>query len=158
RGHGQLAALVGEPGVGKSRLFFELTHSPPIREATAVSPWLVLESGSISYGKATPYVPLIDLLKTYFKIGARDDTRVILAKVTGHLLTLDEALNDAVAPVLWLLEALAEDDPLFTLDPSQRRRRTIEAIRRLLVRESRVQPLLLIFEDLHWVDGETQGV
>src|SRR5262249_44070325 len=97
--HGQLAALVGEPGVGKSRLFFELTHSSPIREAAA--PWLVLESGSISYGKATPYVPLIDLFKAYFKIDARDDTRAIRAKVTGNLLTLDDALNDAVAPVLW---------------------------------------------------------
>ena len=61
-GHGQVVALVGEPGVGKSRLFWEFTHSRRTVD------WLILESGSVSYGKATPYLPLIDLLKAYFKI------------------------------------------------------------------------------------------
>ena len=85
-GHGQVVALVGEPGVGKSRLFWEFTHSHRTVD------WLIVESGSVSYGKATAYLPLIDLLKAYFKIEDRDDQREIREKVTGKLLTLDEAL------------------------------------------------------------------
>src|SRR5438445_5347944 len=71
RGHGQLVAVVGEAGVGKSRLVYELTHSHRMQG------WLVLESASASYGKAASYLPVIDLLKGYFKIQDRDDLREI---------------------------------------------------------------------------------
>jgi len=151
-GRGQIVAVVGEPGVGKSRLFYEFVHSHRTQG------WLVLESSSVSYGKATPYLPLIDLLKGYFKISDRDDTRGIRAKVTGNVLTLDEALKDSIPPLLWLLDALAEDHDFLKLDPAQRRERTLEAVRRVLLRESRSQPLLLVFEDLHWIDAETQAL
>src|SRR5688572_2113156 len=150
-GHGQTVAVVGEPGVGKSRLFYEFIHSHRTHG------WLVLESMSVSYGKATAFMPLIDLLKGYFKIGERDDTRSVRAKVAGTMLTLDEGLKDYVPPVLWLLNALAEDHAFWSLDPAQRRQRALEASRRLVLRESRVQPLLVVFEDLHWVDAETQA-
>jgi len=149
-GHGQVLAVVGEPGVGKSRLFYEFIHSH------WTSGWLVLESASVSYGKATSYLPVIDLLKSYFRIEDADETRGIREKVTGKLLTLDEVLKDAIPAVLALLEALPEDNPFKMLDPSQRRQRTLEAIKRLLLRESRIQPLCLVFEDLHWIDTETQ--
>ena len=86
-GHGQVAAIVGEAGVGKSRLVYEFTHSHRLQG------WLVLESASVSYGKATSYLPVIDLLKGYFKIHDRDDLREIREKVTGKLLTLDRALS-----------------------------------------------------------------
>ena len=150
-GRGQMVAVVGEPGVGKSRLFYEFVHSHRTHG------WLVLESSSVSYGKASAYLPLIDLLKGYFKIDDRDDMRAVRAKVTGTMLTLDEGLKDFVPPVLWLLESLADDQALLGLEPAQRRQRTLEAIRRIVLRESRVQPLLVVFEDLHWVDGETQA-
>jgi class 3 adenylate cyclase/tetratricopeptide (TPR) repeat protein len=151
RGRGQMVAVVGEPGVGKSRLFHEFIESDRVRN------WLVLRSASVAYGKATAYLPLIDLLKDYFKIADSDDARSIRSKVTGAMLTLDAALTDFVPPLLWLLEAFDGDDTFADLDPSQRRRRTLEAIRRLLLRESRVQPLLVVFEDLHWIDDETQA-
>jgi class 3 adenylate cyclase len=151
RGHGQIVAVIGEPGVGKSRLFYEFVESHRVHD------WLKLQSSSVSYGKATAYLPLIDLLKGYFKIADGDGTRTIRAKVTGALLGLDEALLDCVAPLLWLLDALPEGDAFGAVDPSQRRQRTLDAIRRALFRESRVQPLLLVFEDLHWIDGETQA-
>ena len=151
RGHGQLVAVVGEPGVGKSRLFYEFIESHRVRD------WVVLRSSPVPYGKATSYLPLIDLLKAYFKIVEDDDPRAVRSKVTGAMLTLDEAFKEFVPPVLWLLEALAPDDAFGALDPALRRRQTLEAIRRLLLRESRVQPLLVVFEDLHWIDGETQA-
>jgi class 3 adenylate cyclase/tetratricopeptide (TPR) repeat protein len=151
RGQGQMVAVVGEPGVGKSRLFHEFIESHRVHD------WLVLQSSSVSYGKATAYLPLIDLLKGYFKIADVDDTRAIRSKVTGTALTLDEALKGWVPPLLWLLEALPDDEAFRDLEPPQRRQRTLEAIRRIVLRESRVQPLLVVFEDLHWVDGETQA-
>src|SRR6516162_990267 len=151
-GHGQVVAIVGEAGVGKSRLVYEFIHSH------STPGWLVLESASVSYGKATPYFPVIDLLKRYSHVEERDDTRTIRAKVTGQVLTLDPALQDAVPALLSLLDALPEDSPFAQLDPPQRRQRTLEALKGVLLRESQVQPLLLVFEDLHWIDSETQAL
>jgi len=151
RGRGEVVAVVGEPGVGKSRLFYEFIHSHRTHG------WLVLESSSVSYGKAAPWLPLVDLLKTYFKIGDRDDTRAIRAKVTGTLLTLDEVLKDGIAPLLWLLDVLPDDHEFGQLDARSRRIAAIQAVRRVLLRESASQPLLLVFEDLHWIDTETQA-
>jgi predicted ATPase len=76
--------------------------------------------------------------------------------VTGNLLTLDEALKEAIPPVLWLLDAVPEDSPLLALDPADRRRRALAAVKTVLLRESQIQPLLIVFEDLHWIDSETQ--
>ena len=112
----------------------------------------------MSYGKATAYLPVCDLLKAYCHLEDRDDLRTVRAKVTGQLLTLDDTLQDAVPAVLALFEALPSDSPFLHLDPLQRRRRTLEALKRVLLRESQVQPLLLVFEDLHWIDTETQAV
>src|SRR5262245_31008179 len=151
-GHGQLVALVGEPGVGKSRLVWEVTHSHRTHG------WLVMQVGSVSYGKATPYLPVIELLKGYLKIQDQDDPRAVREKVTGKLLTLDEALKPTVPAFQALLDMPAGDSAWSALDPSQRRQRTLEAVKRLLIREGQVQPLLVVFEDLHWIDGETQAV
>jgi class 3 adenylate cyclase/tetratricopeptide (TPR) repeat protein len=151
-GHGQVVAVVGEAGVGKSRLVYEFVHANP------PAGWLVLESASVSYGKATPYFPVIDLLKRYAHIDAHDDTRTIRAKVTGQVVTLDETLQDVIPALLALLDALPEDSPFAQLEPPQRRQRTLEALKRVLLRESQIQPLLLVFEDLHWIDSETQAL
>ena len=151
-GQGQVVALLGEAGVGKSRLVDEFLHSQRTQG------WLVLESSAVSYGKATVYLPVCDLLKAYCHLEDRDDLRTVRAKITGQLLTLDESLQDAVPAVLALFEALPADSPFLSLDPLQRRRRTLDALKRVLLRESQVQPVLLVFEDLHWIDSETQAV
>jgi class 3 adenylate cyclase/tetratricopeptide (TPR) repeat protein len=151
-GHGQVVALVGEAGVGKSRLVYEFVHS---RHTPG---WLALESASVSYGKATPYFPVIDLLKRYAHVEEHDDLRTIRAKVTGQVVTLDAALQDTGPALLSLLDALPDDSPFLQLDPPQRRQRTLTALKRVLLRESQVQPVLLVFEDLHWIDSETQAL
>jgi class 3 adenylate cyclase/tetratricopeptide (TPR) repeat protein len=151
-GHGQVVAVLGEPGVGKSRLVYEFVHSHHTRD------WRVIESASVSYGKATPYFPVIDVLQRYFGIEARDDPRAIRAKVTGHVLTLDESLHETIPACLLLLDALPGDSPFLELDPLQRRQQTLTALKRVLLREAQVQPLLLVFEDLHWIDAETQAL
>jgi class 3 adenylate cyclase/tetratricopeptide (TPR) repeat protein len=151
-GHGQVVALVGEAGVGKSRLVHEVLHSHRTQG------WRVLESASVSYGKATPYFPVIDLLKRYCHVDDGDDVRIIRAKVTGQVVTLDATLQDTVPVLLALLDAVPGDSPLLQLDPSQRRQRTLDGLKRVLLRESQVQPLLVVFEDLHWIDSETQAL
>jgi class 3 adenylate cyclase/tetratricopeptide (TPR) repeat protein len=151
-GQGQVVAVIGEPGVGKSRLFWEFTQSHHTQG------WLLLESCSVSYGKATAYLPVIDLLKAYCGVDTRDDTRRVREKVMGKLLTLDRVLEATLPAILALLDVPVEDAQWQALDPLQRRRYTLDAVKRLLVRESQVQPVLLVCEDLHWIDTETQAL
>jgi class 3 adenylate cyclase/tetratricopeptide (TPR) repeat protein len=150
-GKGQVMAVVGEPGVGKSRLFWEFTHS----HRTAGC--LIVEAASVSYGKATAYFPVIELLKAYFGIVPGDDTRKIREKVTGKVLSFDRALEPSLPALLALLDAPVEDEEWRRLDPPLRRQRTLDGVRRVLLRESQVQPLIVVVEDLHWIDGETQA-
>jgi class 3 adenylate cyclase/tetratricopeptide (TPR) repeat protein len=152
-GQGQVVAVIGEPGVGKSRLYWELLHSHRARE------WLIIGGTSLSYGKATAYLPVIDLLKGYFQIEERDDSRKIQEKVTGKVFSLDRALEPAVPALLSLLDVLrGGDDQWEQLDSLQRRRQILDGVKRVLLRESQVQPLILLFEDLHWIDSETQAL
>jgi class 3 adenylate cyclase/tetratricopeptide (TPR) repeat protein len=150
--HGQVIAVVGEPGVGKSRLVWEVTHSHRLQG------WLVLQAGSVAYSKGTSYLPVVDLLKGYFCIEDRDGPQTVREKLTGKLLALDRALKDQLPALLSLLDVPTDDLEWSTLDPAQRRRRTLESVKRLLLRESQVQPLLVVVEDLHWIDSETQAV
>jgi class 3 adenylate cyclase/predicted ATPase len=151
-GQGQVVAAVGEAGVGKSRLVYEFIQSHRTKD------WRVLESASVSYGKATPYFPVVDLLKRYVHAEDGDEPRTIRAKVTGQVLTLDETLQETIPALLSLLDTLPDDSPFLALDPSQRRRQTLNALKRILLRESQLQPLLVVFEDLHWIDTETQAL
>jgi class 3 adenylate cyclase/tetratricopeptide (TPR) repeat protein len=151
QGHGQVVAAIGEPGVGKSRLFFEF-------KAIARSECLVLEAYSVSHDKASAYLPVIELLRSYFKITPDDDDGARREKVNGKVLTLDRSLEDTLPYLFGLLAIVERDDPLAQLDPQLKRRRTLEAIKRVLVRESLNQPLMVVFEDLHWIDSETQAL
>ncbi len=150
-GHGQIVSVMGEPGAGKSRLFYEFKLTTP-------SGCLTLEAFSVSHGKASPYLPLIELLKTYFQITLQDDDRSRREKVLGKVLALDRSLEDILPYLFTLLGVADPHSPLQQMmeDPQVRRRRMFDALKRLFVRESLNQPLILIFEDLHWLDTETQ--
>src|SRR6267142_1852677 len=150
--HGQVVAIVGEPGVGKSRLVYEFIQSQDLRG------WRVLEGDALSYGRATSYLAVIDLLRGLFKIADRAELQEIRDTVTGRLLARDRGLEPALPALLALFDVPANDDAWTALSPEQRRQRTLDAVRRLLLREAREQPLVVIFEDLHWIDGETQAV
>jgi len=150
-GHGQVVGVLGEPGVGKTRLFYEFSRG------SSTHGWLVLETWSQSYGQATAYLPVLELLRAYFQLEARDDARRLREKVTGKLLTLDPTLQPTLPAFLALLDIPGEDPQWSTLDPAQRRQRTLAALKRLVLRESQVQPLCLIVENLHWIDAETQA-
>jgi predicted ATPase/class 3 adenylate cyclase len=148
-GHGQIVAAMAEPGVGKSRLIFEF-------KAVSQSGWMVLEAFSVSHGKASAFLPVVDLLHGYSKITSDDDARTRCEKVTGRVLALDRALEDTLPYLFGLLGIVEGADPLAQMDAQVRKRRTLEAIKRILIRESLNQPLMVTFEDLHWIDDETQ--
>ncbi|MDX1487372.1 MAG: AAA family ATPase, partial [Acidiferrobacterales bacterium] len=149
-GRGQVVSIVGEAGVGKSRLVWELVHSHRTKG------WLVVQASSVSYGKATPYFPVIDLLKSYFHIEKTDDHRTIREKLTGKLLTLDRELESILSALLALLDVPVEDEAWNALDARRHRQQILNAVKQLVLQESLVQPLLVVFEDLHWIDSETQ--
>lgn len=148
--HGQIVGVIGEPGVGKSRLCHEF-------KLLVQKSCLVLETFSVAHGKAYPYLPLIDLLKGYFQISPQDDERRRKEKVTGRVLTLDRSLEETLPYILALLSPGETSAALREMDPQSLGRRTRDAVKRLLLRESLNQPVLLLFDDLQWVDSETQA-
>jgi class 3 adenylate cyclase/predicted ATPase len=149
-GHGQIVGVMGEPGLGKSRLFYEF-------KLLSRGGCLVLEAYSVSHGKASPYLPVIELLKNYFQIQPQDDERQRKEKIAGKALMLDRSLEDTLPYLFFLLGIEDSTSSLQQMDAQIRRKRTFEALKKLFLRESLNQPLILIFEDLHWIDSETQG-
>jgi DNA-binding NtrC family response regulator/tetratricopeptide (TPR) repeat protein len=150
-GRGQVVGIIGEPGVGKSRLLYEF------RQRLAAERMLYLEGDCSSYGATVLYLPLLDILKTYFQLEDRDDAQRIREKVAGRLFALDESLAPTLPALLTLLDVPVEDPHWQVLDPPQRRQRLMEALKRLLVCESQARPLVMIVENLHWIDTETQA-
>jgi class 3 adenylate cyclase/predicted ATPase len=149
-GQGQVVAVLGEAGMGKSRLVHEcLQQLDP-------QGWQVLTSAALSYTQATPYFPVVTLLKRYFHFDDGMTPPRIQATLAAQVQALDARLQDAVPALLALLDALPADEPFWRLDPVQRRVRILEALKRLLVRLSQTQPVVLVVEDLHWLDTETQ--
>ncbi len=150
-GHGQLVAVIGEPGMGKSRLVYEFITSPPTQD------WLILETSTVSYDQATPYLPVRRLLTAYFHIDDWDDEWAIREKV-DKCLALDTALQPTRPVVLALLDVAVDQPEWQALDPPRRRLQIIDGVKRLLLRRSQVQPLLVVVENLHWIDTETQAL
>jgi class 3 adenylate cyclase/tetratricopeptide (TPR) repeat protein len=149
-GHGQVLALVGEPGVGKSRMLQEFLQS------VTTNGWRILEARAVSYGAAASYLPVTEFLKSYFQLATSDEPLAIREKVTSKLLSLDQALLSTLPALLTLLGLPPDDSQPSVSDPPQRRQRTLDAVKRLLFRASEEQPLLLVLEDLHSIDPETQ--
>src|SRR5262249_54300477 len=144
--------VIGEPGVGKSRLLYELMRSSRARN------WRIVETGGVAYGAGMSYLPVIALLRSYLGI----DDRAIPHEIADTLQRTVRALDPTLEPILpaltALLDAPVDDREWALLDPRERRRRTLEGVKRLLLRLSQERPLLLVCEDLHWIDGESQAL
>ncbi|HKA61203.1 MAG TPA: sigma 54-interacting transcriptional regulator [Methylomirabilota bacterium] len=151
RGRGQLVGVVGEPGVGKSRLVREFINA--LGDGA-----LVLETSSFALGNPAPYLPIVELLRSYFHLDIGEDADVIRRKVSDAIRGLDENLLPALSALLTLLDVPVPDPAWQSLAPAQRRQRTFDGVKRLMLRETRRRPLLLVFEDTHWNDAETQAL
>jgi class 3 adenylate cyclase/tetratricopeptide (TPR) repeat protein len=148
-GHGQIVAAVGEAGAGKSRLMYEF-------KATIPHGCKVLEAYSVSHGKASAWLPVLELLKRYFEITDEDNDSRRSERVEAKVRALDPALAETLPYILSLLGIAGAGAQLAMMDAQIRRRRTLEAVKRIIIGESLKQPLVVIFEDLHWIDAETQ--
>jgi class 3 adenylate cyclase/tetratricopeptide (TPR) repeat protein len=151
-GQGQVAAVCSEAGVGKTRLVYEFLRSAKTQS------WRVLDGRALSYERAASYLPIVEMLRTYFEVDARDPASRVAERVAATLRDLDPGLADAIAPILSLLDALPPDDAFRALDAHERREHVLEALVRLIVRESERQPLVLLLENLQWIDAETQAL
>ncbi|MBV8360349.1 MAG: AAA family ATPase, partial [Deltaproteobacteria bacterium] len=150
-GHGQIVAVVAEAGTGKSRLFYEF-------KATLPADCKVLEAYSVSHGKASAWLPVLELLRGYFGIQETDDAAIRREKLRAALAALDPALSDTQSYLFALLAIAESPDPIAQMDPQAKRKRTLEALKRIVLRESLKQPIVIIFEDLHWIDDQTQAL
>jgi predicted ATPase len=150
-GRGQIVSIVADAGTGKSRLVYEF-------KATIPDECRLLEAYSVSHGKASPWLPVVELLRAYFGLQDADDTATRRENVRASLAALESSLDDT-PPYLWNLLSIQEvPDPLAQMDARIKRQRTLEALKRILLRESLKQPVVIIFEDLHWIDEQTQDL
>ena len=149
-GKGQALSIVAEAGLGKSRVLYEFRKSLANEEVT------FLEGRCVSYGQNIPYLPVIDILKNNFRIDSDDKPKEIQEKVKRSLRQIDAELDQTLPYFLELFALENGFEELKTIDPEIKRRKTFEALRDLALRGSQVRPLVMAFEDLHWVDKTSE--
>jgi len=149
-GQGQVVGVVGEAGVGKSRLILEMKGMIPKEECTC------LEGDCLHYGGSMAYLPFLDMLRNYFDIEEGDREFIIKKKMADKIDGLDERLRNILPPLHEILSLKVDDKDYLKLNLYDKRGKTFEAIRDLLIRESQDRPLVLIIEDLHWIDRTSE--
>jgi class 3 adenylate cyclase/tetratricopeptide (TPR) repeat protein len=148
-GQGQVVFVVGEPGIGKSRLLYEFR-----RRLGDEATWL--EGRSISFGQSMPLHPVIDMLKRIFRIEEGDAQDEIGRKIDRAVLQLGEDLRPLRPYLRYLLSVNPGDPQIASMDPQARRGEIFDALRRLLARASEVRPQVFVLEDMHWMDKATE--
>jgi class 3 adenylate cyclase/tetratricopeptide (TPR) repeat protein len=149
-GSGQLLAIVGEAGVGKSRLLLEFKNLLPQSE------YAYLEGQCFHFGGSMSYLPFLDILRSYFEIKEGDQEFTINQKMTDKITELDEKLESVLPPLFGLLSLKVGDEDFIKLVPQQKKERTFEGIRNLLIRLSQERHLILVIEDMHWIDKTSE--
>jgi tetratricopeptide (TPR) repeat protein len=150
RGQGQVVGIVGEPGVGKSRLLLQLRSVLPPGE------YSYLEGDCLHYGGSIVYLPFLDMLRAYFDFAEGEQESLVKSKMAKRIASLDEKLQGILPPLQDVLSLKVQDEEYLKLEPQQRREQVFEAIRTLLIRESLNRPLVLAIEDLHWIDKTSE--
>ena len=149
-GSGQVVGLLGEAGVGKSRLLLEMRNLLPQGE------YRYLEGRCLQYGGSIAYLPVLDILRSFFDIKEGDREFLIKKKMAEKILDLDEKLKGVIPPFQSLLSLKVDDEEFPKLQPKEKREKTFEALRDLLIRVSQEKPLVLTVEDLHWMDKTSE--
>jgi class 3 adenylate cyclase/tetratricopeptide (TPR) repeat protein len=149
-GEGQVIGIVGEAGVGKSRLLLEFRNTLPQDD------YRYYEGRCLHYGGSMPYLPILDVTRSFIGVKEGEHEHVIRQKLKERILGLDEDLRHVIAPYQELLSLKVDDEEFAKLEPKQKREKTFEAIRDLLIRGSQDRPLVLVVEDLHWIDKTTE--
>ncbi len=149
-GEGQVVGIVGEAGVGKSRLLLEF------RNKLAQGEYLYLEGRSLHYGSSMPYLPVLDALRSYLGIKEGEQESVIKERMMKRIVGSDENLTRCLPPLQELFSLKVDDDEFRRLEPKEKREKTFEALRDIFIRGSQSKPIVLAIEDLHWIDRTTE--
>jgi class 3 adenylate cyclase/tetratricopeptide (TPR) repeat protein len=150
-GNGQVVGVVGEAGVGKSRLCFEFA------ERCRADGLRVLEGRAVAHGKNLPFLPILQVFRAYYGIGEQDDDRAVREKIAGRMLLLDETFRDALPLLFDFLGVPDSQRPAPQMDPEARQRRLFGVLRRLLQTGRAESPVVTLIEDLHWLDGGSEA-
>jgi len=145
-GRGQAVHIVGDPGVGKSRLVLEFSHASGLR---------VIEARCVSYGSAMPYVPISDFVRQACVVGPDDAATTVASKVRDELARVGLG-EPAIGPLLDLAGQRHDGEDLSRLDPATVKRRTFDTLLEFCRAESRVDPFVIVVEDLHWIDRTSE--
>lgn len=148
-GNGQSLTIIGAAGLGKSRLIHDF-----IRNLS--DEWTVLETACPSQRTSSSYYPISILIRAIFEIGADDNPEIVIDRVKDGINRLDRTLSAFLPSILSLLDISADDQDWKKLEPSEKRLRTTEAVRSLVLRLAQSKPLVILIEDLHWSDAETR--
>jgi DNA-binding NarL/FixJ family response regulator/tetratricopeptide (TPR) repeat protein len=151
-GSGQVVGIVGEAGVGKSRLLREF------RESLSGHAFTHLEGSCIHFGNSTPYLPFVQVLRSYFDLEEGDTEPIIRAKLTAKVSEVDGEPGHVLPPLHDILSLRVEDQTYAGLDPPRKRERVFEAIKDVLLMQSRSGAIVLAIEDLHWIDRTSEEV
>ncbi len=151
-GVGQVVGIVGEAGVGKSRLVLELRKRLELEDHT------FLEAHCLHYGGSMPYLPIIEILRSYFDVKETEREFAIKTQMEEKILELDRNLSPVLPAVQELLSLKVEDAKFTRLDPLKKREATFEGIRNLFIRESQRKPLVLVIDDLQWIDKTSEDL
>ena len=149
-GEGQVVGLAGEAGVGKSRLLLEFRNFLPKNE------YNYFEGQCLHYGGAMPYLPILDVLRSFIGVKEGEQEHVVRRKLKERILGLDETLRPIIPPIQELLSLKVDDEAYLLLEPKQKREKTFESLRDLLIRGSQDRPQILTIEDLHWIDKTSE--
>jgi len=149
-GSGQVVGVVGEAGVGKSRLLLEL------RESLLHEQLIYLEGRCLHYARSMPYMPILDTLRAYFDIRKIERESANKSRIKQVVKQLDVNLETVLPPLYDILSLQIDDREYLKLEPHQKRVRTFEAIKSLLIAFSQAEPLIIALEDLHWIDKTSE--
>ncbi len=151
QGRGQVVGVVAEAGVGKSRLCFEFL------ERCRASGIAVLEGRAVSYGRNIPYLPMLELFRTWFGITEQDGEQSAREKIAGRLLLLDESFREMLPLLFEFLGVPDPERPAPRTDADTRQRQLFDVLRRLVREGGAGQPTVTLIEDLHWIDGSSDA-
>jgi class 3 adenylate cyclase/tetratricopeptide (TPR) repeat protein len=150
-GRGQVVSIVGEAGVGKSRLLYELRRQLAAGGEDAT--WL--EGRCVSFGQSIPFLPLIDQLRENFGVQELDGEPEIIAKIEHGMRRMGE-LEPHIPYIRYLLSVDPGEPAVTAMDPAARRKKALDAVRALSLRGARLRPIVFVFEDLHWIDTSSE--
>jgi DNA-binding NtrC family response regulator/tetratricopeptide (TPR) repeat protein len=148
-GHGQVVVIVGEPGIGKSRLLVELR-----RRLGGACTWA--DGHALAFGRSMPFHPVIQMMRRTYRMEETDPEAVVIGKLEPRILRLGDDLRSTLPFLRYLLSVDPGDPAVLKMDAKLRHAEVVTACHRVLERAAERRPQVLVLEDAHWMDPATE--